>query len=153
MIWCKQHIPSFFINPKVATIIIDNQAVKWFHRALWYKKYGVKEGKIHVKADDPLFNPYRSNYINKFKNPYLIDEHPFTFIKKNIINNKSKQTFMDINNFLDVPDQQFVNLSELLDEDLLVIAVNRICINLKLQSVSESLIRLAHQHWSSCHAF
>lgn len=153
MIWCKPTIPNFFINPKIVTIIIDNKAVKWFHRAVWYKRYGIKDGKIHIKADDPLFNPYRSNYINKFKNPYLVDENPIGFIKKNIINNKLKRTFMDIDNFLKLPNQEFVNLSELLDEDLLVVAINRICTNLNLNPVSESLIRSAHQHWSSCHEF
>ena len=153
MLWHKKYIPAFFNNPSVITIIIDRAAFKWYHRALWYKKYGIKEGKVHIKADDPSYNPNRAVYFKKFNNPYLLDINPYTFIKNNIINSPNKILFGNPNNFNDNNNQQFITLSEILDEDLLVLAVRRICKEFNIDEISEETIRLSHQHWSSCHDF
>jgi len=150
MIWCKKFIPAFFDNPKVVTIIIDKKANKWFHRALWYKKYGIRDQKIHLKDDDPYFNPCRAEHYKKFNNPYLLDQHPISFIKKNIIKSEEKKLFSDAENFNDVECGEHVFLSEILDEDLLVKAVNRICKNLNLLPIDEGIIRDLFRHWSSC---
>jgi hypothetical protein len=151
--WHKKYIPEYFNTPIVVTIIIDKESEHWYHRALWYKKYGIKNGKIHVKADDPVYNPNRAIYFTQFKNPYLLDIHPYTFIKNNIIRSTEKELFSDPANFSSTPNQQFILLSELLNEDRFVNAVDRICITSKLNPISETIVRASQKHWISCHEY
>ena len=151
MLWHKKIVPIFFNNPMIVTIIVDDASAKWYHRALWYKKYGIKDGKIHIKADDPTYNPNRAVYFKKFNNPYLLDISPYTFIKNNIINSPAKNLFSSNVNFND--HTQFIKLLDILDENKFVAAINRICISFNLATVPTDIIRASHQHWISCHDF
>ena len=70
--WHKTYIPAFYKDAKIVTILLDDKAEKWFHRALWLKLYGVKNNKIHLKLHDPMFNPPMQNYFKKFNTWYTI---------------------------------------------------------------------------------
>lgn len=151
MIWHKPHIPEYFNDPIVITILLDESSYKWYHRALWYKKYGIRDCKIHVKADDPEHNPSRAEYFKKFQNPYLLDMHPYTFIKNNILKSEYKNIFNTEENFLDGHNREFITLSEILDIKKLEVALNRICNKFSLDPLDQNFLVNAWAHWKGCH--
>lgn len=151
MVWHKQNIPIFFKNASIVTILIDPMSYKWYHRATWYKKYGIKNSKIHIRTDDPMYNVARSAYVEKFKNEYLVDQHPFTFIKNNILKTDYKNIFKTEENFKDGCQREFITLSEILDIDRLELALTRICKKFNLDPISHELLVDAWNHWRECH--
>jgi hypothetical protein len=151
MMWHKQHIPEYFGCPKIVTILLDQSSYKWYHRALWYKKYGIKNKKIHIKADDPLHNPSRAEYFKIYNNPYLIEQHPYSFIKQNILRAPGKNIFGSPNNFADGHKRVFITLSDLLNVKTIGSSVNQICEQLELEKISREFILNACNYWKGCH--
>lgn len=154
-IWHKSLVPEFFKHSKFITIIIDPASVKWFHRARWYKHYGMSEGMIHIKEHDPLYNsPKLKTYYDQFGEQYLTHKHPYTFIKENIINDPKKKIFQHTDLFVDESmNQEFVNLSDILHVDKCIAKVTQICNKFDIDPISEELIIDSHAHWLSCHNF
>jgi hypothetical protein len=154
-VWNKFLIPEFFEHSKFITIIIDPDSVKWFHRARWYKHYGMSKDTIHIKEHDPLYNsPKLKMYYEQFGEQYLTNQHPCTFIKENIINDPKKKIFQQANLFVNESiDQEFVNLSDILHVDKCVNKIAQICNKFEIDPVSEELIIDSHAHWLSCHNF
>jgi hypothetical protein len=151
--WHKTYIPEYYADSKIITILIDKKAEKWFHRALWLKLYGCKDGKIHLKMNDAEFNPHMQQYFKKFNNPMYSDEPFFSFVKREILKNQFKKEYTDKNNFDNNIFRSFVNLSDLLTVESCVATVNRICRELDFVSVPEEIVRSGHAHWVSCHNF
>lgn len=153
--WHKSSVPDFFKYSKFITIIIDPDAVKWFHRARWYKQYGLINNAIHVKEQDPSYNsPKLKSYYDQFGAKYLINQSPYSFIKENIINDPKKKLFQDTNAFINQPvDQTFVNLSDILHIDRCIKKVIQICNKFNIDLIPEKLIVDSHAHWLSCHHF
>jgi hypothetical protein len=153
--WHKLSVPEFFKSAKFITIILDDASIKWYHRARWYKEYGIKDGLIHIKQHDPSYN--NSNlkvYYDRYHNPYQVDQHPYSFIKENIINSETKKLFKNQQLFADQPvSQEFINLSSILDLDQCIESVNRICKNFGLGPIHTDIIVNNHRHWISCHNF
>jgi hypothetical protein len=128
------------------TIRIDKPSLRWYHRSLWNKKFGMKGSMIHVKADDPSYNPRRHEYFMRFKNPYLIDQPLRKFVRENILLNKQKLAFLEPN----VSDAR-IDLSEMLQTDSFSSAVGRACRQIGISTPSEGFIRDSHRHWMHCH--
>jgi hypothetical protein len=152
-IWHKSNIPLFLENSRFVTIIIDPPAIKWYHRASWYKSYGWKDGNIHLKMNDPSMNPAMALYFQKFNNPVTTNENFFSFVKREILDNPFKKQFLSSTNFNQPSLRSFVNLSDLLNFNLCVNAVNRICKELDIVPIPLSIITQGHKHWLSCHTF
>lgn len=151
--WHKTYVPAFYSNAKIITILIDDKAKKWFHRALWLKLYGVKDGKIHLKLHDPVFNPPVQNYIKKFNNPMYSDERFFSFVKREILKNQFKKEYQDSGNFETNSNRVFINLSELLNIESCINVMSRVCQELDIAITPDEIVRRGHEHWSSCHNF
>lgn len=152
--WHKPYVPDFYKDAKIVTIIIDKKSEKWFHRALWSKLYGIDNGKIHLKMNDPVFNPPMQQYFAKFNNPTHVDEHFYSFVKREIFKDRYKEEYMDASNFSnDSNNQAFINLSDLLDTNSCVFNVARVCQELDIASVPDDLVRYGQIHWNGCHNF
>ena len=152
--WHKAVDPVFTHHAKNIVIIIDPPSTKWLHRANWYKHYEIKNRGIHLKQHDPSYAPpLIAEYINKFNNPIYSTEHPYSFIKNNIVNCKFKKVFSSKENFNSLNNAEFLNLSALLDENQFIKQIQTITNNLNIDPIAESFLRTAHQHWSSCHTF
>jgi len=154
-VWHKLEVPEFFKHSKFITIVIDPAAVKWFHRARWYKQYGIIDNAIHIKEQDSSYNSAKLKmYYDQFGLKYITDQHPYTFIKKNIINDPKKKLFQNASTFVDtVESQVFVNLSEILHVDRCVEKITQICNTFNIDPVHKDLIVDSHAHWLSCHNF
>jgi hypothetical protein len=146
--WHKITIPGFFNNPLVCTIIIDKSSLRWYHRSLWNKKFGIKDNLIHIKADDPSYNPERERYFQIFNNPYLVNKPFFNFVKENIILNKQKLLFL---NPTISSNNSSIFLSELIDEKKFVQKVQKICRELNLELLSKNYLIECHKYWKQCH--
>jgi hypothetical protein len=154
-IWHKSSVPDFFKNAKFITIILDQKSIKWYHRARWYKQYSLVNGKIHLNEHDPNFNSSKLNkYYEQFKNVVDVDSSVYSFIKHNIIRDNKKKLFQTTDTFAQQSiDQEFINLSDILDVNRCITRLNQICNNYKLDLISPDLIRQGHTHWSNCHTF
>jgi hypothetical protein len=154
-IWHKSSIPEFFKHSKFITILIDPAAVKWFHRARWHKQYGLVNESIHIKERDPSYNSAKLKmYYEQFGTEYLVEQHPYSFIKQNIINDPKKKLFQTTDAFVtDSNAQEFVALSDILHVDRCINKVIQICNKFNIAPVSEQLIIDSHAHWLSCHNF
>lgn len=152
-IWHKTNTPEFFNNALFVTVILDKPSLKWYHRSIWYKLFGTKNGKIHLKANDPELNPPMREYFKKFKNPIYVDEPFYSFVKHNILKNKFKSGFMTTGSFTNHNQHAFVYLSELLDIDLCVEMIDRICQKFNLEPIPIDIIKQGHAHWIACHNF
>ena len=130
-IWHKVNVPEFLSNSMFVTIIIDPLAIKWYHRAVWYKLYDLREGRIYIKNNDPKLNPAMAHYCQKFNNPLYSDDGFFTFVKREIINDTFKKTFLSENNFVPHANREFILLSDLLNYQRCQLTITRIC-NLSL---------------------
>jgi len=152
-IWHKTNTPEYFKNSLFVTVIIDENSLKWYHRALWYKLHGWKNQKIYLKMHDATANPIMSDYVKKFNNAAYSDEKFLPFIKNHIIRNEFKQRFLSTEQFLKTPSRCFVTLSEILDLESCVECIDRIVKELDLTPVPRDVIRRGHTHWSSCNVF
>lgn len=151
--WHKAYVPDFYKDAKIVTILIDKKSEKWFHRALWTKLYGIDDGKIHLKMNDPEFNPPMQQYFAKFNNPTHSDEHFFSFVKREILKDQFKKEYTDSNFSSSSNNQAFINLSDLLDTESCVHNVARVCQELGIGLVPEDLVRNGQIHWNQCHNF
>lgn len=155
MVWHKKIVPAFFKSSKFITIIIDPDSEKWYHRARWYKQFGMIDQMIHMKEHDPEFNHQTLKiYHDKFQNSSRVKQHPFSFIKENIINYPVKKMFQKVEEFqTPAVEQEFVALSDILDTDRCVNAVAQICKKFDFEPISEDLVMRSQKHWLSCHDF
>lgn len=152
-IWHKINTPAFFNDAMFVTVILDKSSLKWYHRSIWYKLFGSKNGKIHLKANDPELNPPMRAYFEKYKNPIYSDEPFYSFVKNNIVNNQFKSKFMTTDSFINHKQHAFINLSELLDTEMCIKMIDRVCRQFNLDPVPTDIIRQGHKHWMSCHNF
>jgi hypothetical protein len=152
-VWHKTNTPEYLLDSLFVTIIIDPGSMKWYHRALWHKLYGIKNQKIHLKANDPDLNPAMTQYFKKFNNPVYSEEKFFTFVKQNILKNEFKLKFLNSDNFKLSCSQSFVALSDLLRVDSCIESITRITKELDIAPVPVDIITNGHRHWVSCHNF
>ena len=150
-IWHKSETPDFFKDSLFVSIFLDQPSFKWYHRALWNKHYGIKDGKIHIKIHDPFFNPPMKSYFSKFENPIYSDDSFFTFARNNVVANEFKTVFSNKDSFAQSSNQQVISLSTLLDIDKFVEIVEHICHIWNLAPIDVELIRASHIHWIKCH--
>jgi hypothetical protein len=153
MPWHKCNIPGFFQDSKLVAVMIDKKAEKWFHRALWEKLYGCKNGMIHLKMNDPDFNLPMKEYFKKFNNPVYTDEKFYSFVKREILMNNSKAQFSLSNNFAASENRIFINLSDLLSLPGCTRAVHKICQSFGLAAIPDEIISAGWTHWFNCHNF
>lgn len=152
-VWHKVNVPDFLSNSMFVTIIIDPLSIKWYHRAVWFKLYDFINGRIYIKNNDPKLNPAMAQYCQKFNNPIYSDDKFFTFVKRDIINDSFKKTFLSQENFVPCHRREFILLSDLLNYQKCQTIVNQICNRFNIDLVPPEVVLHGHQHWLSCHDF
>lgn len=150
-IWHKSETPDFFKDSLFVSIFLDQPSFKWYHRAVWNKLYGMKDGKIHIKIHDPFFNPPMKSYFSKFENPMYSTDSFYTFVKNNVINNEFKTKFSDTSSFDADDNREFILLSDLLDSNKFLAVIENICQTWDLDPIDSDLILTGHTHWIKCH--
>jgi len=153
LVWHKVNTAPFFADSKVLFIRVDNSAEKWHHRALWNKLYGTKNGKIHLKINDPEYNLPMKEIMSKFKNPIYSEDTFYTFAKKNIINNEFAIPFSKDKEIVPQPNQKIIKLSDILNSSLFHSLAADIFKFLEIEPADEKVLKFAHAHWCSCHLF
>lgn len=151
--WNKIQIPQFYIGKSI-TIILDKPSRRWFNRAHWFKHFGIYDGKIHLKENDPsLFRKPLNEIVSKYNNPIYVDQSFFSFVKNNILKSKEILPFYDYENLKNVPNDIPINLSTLLDKKLCIDAINELSNNLKIEKIDQYYLEFSHEHWRKLHPF
>lgn len=150
--WNKIDIPTFYAGRSI-TIILDKSSRKWFNRAHWIKHFGLKDGKIHLKENDPkTHRKPLDKIVESFNNPIYIDQTFFSFVKNNILKSQDILPFYDYNN-LKRSDDFPINLSVLLEKESCLKAVNQLCIDLQIEKIDQNYLEFSHDHWRKLHPF
>lgn len=151
--WHKIEIPKYFqCCPKIA-VIIDDKSIKWFHRALWHKHYGLTNGFIHRKNHDPDFNTgIMKRYYDQYQNTIFEDRSVRTFLREEIVKNSQKKLFSDRENFSQ-QDHLRIELSSILDATQIVNTAQIMYDYIGLGPVDSNLIWALHDQWKTCHDF
>lgn len=153
MSWHKQRIPEYFQSSPRISVIIDPLSEKWFHRALWYKHFGLDQGRVHQKSHDPTYNAGSvTQYYQQFNNAVFVDTPPRKFIRDHIINGTQKQLFSQASNFTGL-QQLSINLSDVISVDGVQDVTAQMYRHLDLGMPDADLVHALHQHWRSCHGF
>lgn len=153
LVWHKTVTAPFFAESKILTILVDKESEKWHHRALWNKLYGVKNNRIHLKINDPDYNPTMKSFFNKFNNPIYSEESFYTFVKNNIVKNEFVDPFKNKNNIPDDVNQKIILLSHLLGENTFKKTIYEIFNFLGITPPDKKLIDFAYSHYAMCHNF
>lgn len=148
----KTVLPLAYRHLSPVVIINDRLSLKFLRKSVWYKHYGIKNHKIHLKINDPdLYPEPTKSIMKKFDNPVFSDENVFSFYRRVLWKNPSTNFFSNQSNFSN--SSNFINLSEILDINRLLPAMDRLCDSLGIININHSYIRQAHAHWINLHTF
>lgn len=148
----KTSVPVAYQDLSPVVIINDQPALKFLRKSLWLKHYGIKDNKIYVKINDPKMYPEPTKDImKKFNNPTYLNESIFKFYRRVIWQNPNTNFFANQTNF--PKDSNFIKLSEILDINQLLPAIDCMCNNLGIENINHSYIQQAHAHWIGLHTF
>lgn len=148
----KTILPAAYQHVKPLVIINERKSLKFIRKSLWYKHYGIQDNKIYLKINDPEMIPEPTRSIMKrFNNPIHLNESVLSFYRRVLWKNPNTRFFSDQDNFN--KNSIFINLSEILDINKLVPAIDRICKNLGISQVDHTYIQQAHAHWINLHTF
>lgn len=151
--WNKSNIPVFYQGSSIS-IIIDKPSRRWFNRAHWIKHYGLVNGKIHLKENDPaVHRPPLDEIVRQFNNPIYSEEKFIPFVKKNVIVSPISKLFYDKDNLDHYENDITVNLSSLLEEEQCIAVINSICNHLQLKPIDPNYLRKGFNHWRKLHPF
>jgi hypothetical protein len=151
--WNKSAIPVFYKGASIS-IIIDKPSKRWFHRAHWIKHYGLINGKIHLKENDPaVHRAPLDKIVRQFNNPIYSNEKFISFVKKNVVGTDINKLFYDINNLEHANNDISINLSSLLNESQCLNVINNLCIQLRLKLIDQTYLKEGFNHWRNLHSF
>lgn len=153
MVCNKIQLPVAYQNLKTVTIINDPRSQKFLRKSLWYKHYGIKNNKIHLKINDASLYPEPTKTIMKqFDNPVYLNESVYKFYRRSIWNNPYTNFFSTPCNF-STEKNLTINLSDILCQSNIVNVVNQITDYLEACPIDSNYIKLAHHHWINLHRF
>lgn len=148
----KAILPLAYRHLSPVVIINDKPSLTFLRKSLWFKHYGIKDHKIYLKINDPdMYLEPTKTIMKKFNNPILSDESVFKFYRRVLWKNANTNFFSDQKNFSS--NSNFIKLSELLDINKLIPAMDRLCNSLNIISINHNYIQQAHAHWVKLHTF
>jgi hypothetical protein len=150
--WHKDFLPAF-LGRDVLSISLDKQSLGWFTRSVWAKHYGIVDGMIHVKGNDPSF--YRADRTNHtaFNNPIYLDQSRFSFIKDNIYRSNETKFFSGKENLLSIGSKMVIELGDLLDINRLESKLDELYNMFGLMPIDQRVVREGFAHWRSLHEY
>lgn len=151
--WHKTSIPIFYRGQSI-TIILDKPSRKWFNRAHWIKHFGMHEGRIHLKENDPAVHRKPLDaVVARYNNPIYIDESFFSFVKNKVIRSKDVLPFYDYSSLDKLTNDLPINLSNLLDKKSCIRTINQLCVDLDISPIDQHYIEFSYDHWRNLHPF
>jgi hypothetical protein len=151
--WHKVNIPDFFVDADKICVILDQNSMTWFDRALWEKHYDYTGEKLVLKEHDPSQNPKLKKYFDQFNNPMYSYQPLGEFYKQNIIDNPVKQLFNSVSKFDSRKNNVTIMLSEILTLDIFQSAIQNIENMFNLIPIDREFINKAHNHWRNLHDY
>lgn len=150
--WHKTNIPIFYKGQSI-TIVIDKKSERWYNRARWYKHFGIKDGKIYLRENDPaIHRDELKKIVASYNNPILLDESFFSFVKKTMVS-KEVAVFKNYSLLPAIDDDCLVNLSNLLSEQSCIDTINQLCDKLNLPMINQDYLKNCFAHWRNLHPF
>ena len=160
IIFNKPIIPDFCRNAKVITILITTEVEQTWVKRAWQQKH-------FLETDDSIiYIPYSPTYCNfsslpavlKYKNKYKFNKSEKQSVIDMINSNyKNREWYINSDMFTAFDkslnlDNQFINLSDILDVDKLIAKLSFIFDYFKLEHLDEKLIRCMHKIYLDNHA-
>ena len=160
IVFSKPNIPNFCYNTKVVTILITSELERsWVNSALQAKHFLESEDSIIYVPNSPMHCNFSSlPTVLKYKNKYKFDKSEKQLLLQMLDSNyKNTDWFTDPEKFTEVDgllnlDNQFINLSDILDIDKLIPVLSFIFDYFKLGQLDEKLIRPMHKIYLDNHA-
>jgi hypothetical protein len=147
----KTVLPLAYQHLTPIVIINDKPSLTFLRKSIWVKHYKIKDHKIYLKINDPDMYPEPTKSImKKFDNPIFSNDSVFSFYRRVIWKNPNTNFFSESKNF---SKGNFINLSELLNIDKLVPAMDRLCNELAIDPIDKHFIQQAHAYWIKLHNF
>lgn len=151
--WNKLNIPSFYEGDLVS-IFLDQKSRRWFHRSLWYKHYGKKDGYIHLKENDPACHrQHQIGLVSKFNNPVIFKDDCRNFARTMIMDSQFVRQFSDMQSLMMVKNHNVIELSNLLEETRFLAVIKTLVRDLGLKDIDEWYLKEGFAHWKSCHGY
>lgn len=148
----KPTIPLAYQDFKSFSIVSDSAGLKFNRKATWYKHFGVVDGMIHIKANDPTLHgggKAINKIIAQFDNPVYVNESVLQFYRKNIWHNERLRYFSQQQNFHGTT----IPLSSIINSDTIQDAVEKLSKQLEILPPDQNYVAEAHNYWIKLHEF
>ena len=147
----KSQLPTFGVGSSVVNIVVDPASRRWLHRVKFVKGFKFKQGAWITQHQDPDVKLARFGKIT-FANDYRLPGSQFSVVRNYVINDPNLSMFTDAAAITADPSnqfyqQQFIQLSDLLDYNRLVPALERLFDVLDLGALKTELIRDIWNHY------
>jgi hypothetical protein len=147
----KSQLPRFGVGNSVINVVVDPASRRWLHRVKFVKGFKFKQGSWITQHEDPDVKLARFGKIT-FANDYRLPGSQFSVIRNYVINDPNLSMFTDANAITADPSnqfyqQQFIELSDLLDYRRLVPALERLFDVLDLGAPKIALIKDIWDHY------
>lgn len=147
----KSQLPRFGTGSTVVNIVVDPASRRWLHRVKFVKGFKFKQGAWITQHEDPDVKLARFGKVT-FANDYRLPGSQFSVIRNYVINDPNLSMFTDINTITadssnQFYQQQFIELSDLLDYNRLVPQLERLFAELNLGTPNFDLIKSIWDHY------
>lgn len=148
----KPTIPLAYQDFKSFAIVSDPAGLKFNRKAVWYKHFGVVDGKIHIKNNDPTQHgggQAISKVMAQFNNPVYVNETVLQYYRKNIWHDEWLKYFSQQQNFhgITIPLSSFIHKDQIQD------AVKTLCKRLDITPPDQEYVADAFDYWINLHKF
>jgi len=136
----KSQLPTFGVGNPVINIVVDPASRRWLHRVKFVKGFKFPDVKLA-----------RFGKVT-FANDYRLPGSQFSVVRNYVINDPNLLMFTDANTITADPSnqfyqQQFIELSDLLDYNRLVPQLERLFAELNLGELKTQLIKAIWDHY------
>jgi hypothetical protein len=147
----KSQLPKFGTGSTVVNVVVDAASRRWLHRVKFVKGFRFKQDSWITQYEDPDVKLARFGKV-AFANDYRLLGSQFSVIKNYVINDPNLLMFTNANTITADPSnqfyqQQFIELSDLLDYNRLVPRLTELFDALNLGTPNFDLIKDIWDHY------
>lgn len=151
--WHKEVLP-LFLGKDLLSIALNKSSMKWFAKAVWAKHYGIVDGKIHLKENDPnYYQATNARFHDRYKNPVYLDQTFYSFVKQNIYCSNETKFFSNKKCLEDMKSKYILDLSDLISLEKLKECLPHIYSTFNILPVDDEIVEVGFNHWRSLHEF
>ena len=147
----KSQLPKFGTGSTVVNVVVDPASRRWLHRVKFVKGFRFKQDSWITQYEDPDVKLARFGKV-AFANDYRLPGSQFSVIRNYVINDPNLLMFTNANTITADPSnqfyqQQFIELSDLLDYNRLVPRLAELFDALNLGTPNFDLIKDIWDHY------